>query len=217
TFETQLPYDRVDVRVNSLLNATLSSPVRLYEVKRIGAGCPPDPATESPFENPTCIAELVDASNADDIQNLFDDDFDTYAVLNSGAGTLLGINEYEGFVELGFGQDIEAGKTAYVRIDFEPTLLENLLGGSIGGALASVVDNLTLGDHYFSIQAKNDNSVVLEGASNDNFDGNTDRIRIVQDKFGRYYIAITPDEAFDAIRITDHTNSALGLLAQPNT
>src|SRR5699024_325995 len=34
---------------------------------------------------------------------------------------------------------------------------------------------------------------------------------------GRFYIGVTPDQAYDAVRITDHTNSALGLLAQPNT
>src|SRR5699024_7991077 len=42
-------------------------------------------------------------------------------------------------------------------------------------------------------------------------------IRVVQDAQGRFYIAVTPDQQYDAVRITDHTNSALGLLAQPNT
>src|SRR5690606_7241030 len=191
--------------------------VRLYEVKRIGEDCP-STTVPSPFENPVCVTTLVAAANADNIDNLFDDDFDSYATLNSGAGVLLGLgNKYEGYVELGFGEKIPANKTAYVRIDFEPTLLNHLLGGSIGGALAGVVDNLVLGDHYFTVQVKDGATTVLQGGSNDNFGNNNDRIRIVQDNAGRYYIALTPGAEYDAIRISDHTNSALGLLAQPNS
>ncbi|MGJ1421893.1 Ig-like domain-containing protein [Sphingobacterium spiritivorum] len=217
TYRTTLPYDRVDIIVGSTLNVALTPSVRLYEVKRIGQGCPTT-TTPSPFENPVCISSVIDAGNADDINNLFDNDFDSYATLKSGAGLLLGLgNKYEGFVELGFGQKIAANKTAYIRIDFDQALLNNLLGGSIGGTLASVVNNLVLGNHYFSVQVKDGASVILQGGSNNNFNNNNDRIRIVQDKLGRYYIAVTPSGQYDAIRITDHTNSALGLLAQPNS
>ncbi|WP_050767812.1 Ig-like domain-containing protein [Sphingobacterium spiritivorum] len=216
-YRTTLPYDRVDIIVGSTLNVALTPSVRLYEVKRIGQGCPTT-TTPSPFENPVCISSVIDAGNADDINNLFDNDFDSYATLKSGAGLLLGLgNKYEGFVELGFGQKIAANKTAYIRIDFDQALLNNLLGGSIGGTLASVVNNLVLGNHYFSVQVKDGASVILQGGSNNNFNNNNDRIRIVQDKLGRYYIAVTPSAQYDAIRITDHTNSALGLLAQPNS
>ncbi|WP_313271171.1 Ig-like domain-containing protein [Sphingobacterium sp.] len=216
-YRTTLPYDRVDIIVGSTLNVALTPSVRLYEVKRIGQGCPTT-TTPSPFENPVCISSVIDAGNADDINNLFDNDFDSYATLKSGAGLLLGLgNKYEGFVELGFGQKIAANKTAYIRIDFDQALLNNLLGGSIGGTLASVVNNLVLGNHYFSVQVKDAGSVILQGGSNNNFNNNNDRIRIVQDKLGRYYIAVTPSAQYDAIRITDHTNSALGLLAQPNS
>src|SRR5699024_5109690 len=34
---------------------------------------------------------------------------------------------------------------------------------------------------------------------------------------GRYYIAITPNQNYNAVRITDKTNSLLGLLAEPQT
>ncbi|WP_140936692.1 Ig-like domain-containing protein, partial [Sphingobacterium lumbrici] len=222
TFQTNTPYDRVDVVAGSLLNVALTPSIRLYEVKRIGAGCPTT-TTPSPFENPVCVTEIRASSNADNLANLFDDDFDSYATLNSGANSLLGQllggqpNNYTGFVELGFGTPVEANKTAYVRIDFEPTLLNKLVGGSLGGAVADLVDGLLLGNHYFTIQAKNGNTVVLEGGSNDNFGGNNDRIRVVQDKFGRYYIAITPGAEFDAIRITDGTNTALALTDQGNS
>ncbi|MBE8720683.1 Ig-like domain-containing protein [Sphingobacterium pedocola] len=222
TFQTNTPYDRVDVVAGSLLNVAVTPSIRLYEVKRIGAGCPTT-TTPSPFENPVCVTTIRASSNADNIANLFDDDFDSYATLNSGSNSLLGQllggqpNNYTGFVELGFDTPVDANKTAYVRIDFEPTLLNKLLGGSLGGAVADLVDGLLLGNHYFNIQAKDGNAIVLQGGSNNNFGGNNDRIRIVQDKLGRYYIAITPTAQFDAIRITNGTNTALPLTAQGNS
>ena len=222
TFKTNTPYDRVDVVAGSLLNAALTPAIRLYEVKRIGAGCRLT-TTPSPFDNPVCVTTIRASSNADNISNLFDNDFDSYATLRSGSNSLLGQllggqpNQYTGFVELGFDAPVTANKTAYVRIDFEPTLLNKLLAGSIGGTLAGVVDGLILGDHFFHVQAKSGSTIVLEGGSNDNFGNNNDRIRIVQDALGRYYIAITPTANFDAIRITDHTRTGLPLVAQGNS
>lgn len=217
TYETTKVYDRVDVVVGSLVNVALSPALRLYEVKRIGAGCP-ETTTPSPFENPTCATKLLDASNADDVQNLFDDDFDSYATLKSGAGLLLGLgNQYEGFVELGFDTPVPADKTAYIRIDYEPTLLNALLGGSLGGALANLVDGLLLGNHYFSVEVKNGVTSLFTASSNNGFSDNTEKVRIIQDAAGRYYIAVTAGVPYTSIKITDHTNSALGLLAQPNT
>lgn len=58
---------------------------------------------------------------------------------------------------------------------------------------------------------------VANGSSAQASAGGNAIIRVVQDKLGRYYIAVTPAQAYNAVRITDKTNSALGLLAQPNT
>ena len=220
-FETTAPYDRVDVVARSLVNVAVTPAIRLYAVTRIGDGCPTT-KTPSPFENPVCVTNLVASSNVNNVAHLFDDDFDSYATLNSGSNALLGQllggqpNQYSGFVELGFDAPIAANKTAYMRIDFEPTVLSRLLGGSLGGALATVVDNLLLGNHYFNVEVKRGNATVLAGGSHNNFGDNNGRLRIVQDKVGRYYVAITPTAEYDAVRITDHTNTALPLVAQPN-
>ena len=217
TYETTEVYDRVDIVVGSLVNVALSPALRLYEVKRIGAGCP-ETTTPSPFENPTCAKTLLGASNADDVDNLFDDDFDSYATLNSGAGFLLGLgNKFEGFVELGFDAPVPADKTAYVRIDYDSSLLNALLGGSLGGALADLVNGVLLGNHYFSVEVKNGATSLFTASSNNGFSGNTEKVRIVQDIAGRYYIAVTAGVPFTSIKITDHTDSVAGLLAQPNT
>jgi len=217
TFNPTMSYDRVDVVVGSLINVTLSPALRLYDVKRLSASCP-EVVVPSPFEDATCAQNLLDASNADDLENLFDDNFDSYATLNSGAGFLLGLgNQYEGFVELGFNSQVPVDKTAYIRIDYDTTLLNALLGGSLGGGLANLVNGVLLGNHYFSVEVKDGTNQVFKAYSNNGFSGNNEKVRIVQDVAGRYYIAVTSDVPYTSIKITDYTNSVLGLLAQPNS
>src|SRR5690606_15603692 len=182
----------------------------------------------SPFDSPVCADLLVDAENADDIDNLFDTDFDSFATLNSGAGTLLGLGgQFAGFVELGYDHIVSAGTTSYIRIDFDEDILTGLLGGSLGNVVTGLLNGLALGDHFFEVEVKNNtydgtgqvvaSTIVDEAISNDASAGSNNSIRIVRDKAGRFYIAVTPTADYNAVQITDHTNSALGLLAQPNT
>lgn len=209
-------FDRVEIGAESIASVNVAAePLRLYSVERYGDSCPLS-TTPFPFEVPSCSTTLVDADNADDLQNLFDDDFDSYATLKSGAGTLFGINDYEGFVELSYDQSIAAGTTSYIRIDFEESILEGLLSGSLGNIVGGLLDSVLLGNHYFVVEVKDENGVVVDEASS-NGDSASDRIRIVKDQAGRYYIAVTPASDYQSVRITDVTNSALGLLAEPNT
>src|SRR5699024_6609286 len=119
-----------------------------------GTTCP-IVSTPSPFESPSCATRLIASHNADDVQNLFDDNFDSYATLNSGAGFLLGLgNKYEGYVEMGYNQTMSAGTTSYVRIDFDETILKALISGSLGNIVTGLLDGLIMGDHYFEVEAK---------------------------------------------------------------
>ena len=219
-FEPSSTFDRVDIGAESLVSLNVAAePLRVYSVERYGDDCPLV-IGESPFESPICAAELIDAKNADDIQNLFDGDFDSFATLNSGAGVLLGLgNKYEGFVELGYDHDVPAGTTSYIRIDFEDGVLENLVGGSLGNIVSGLLDGLILGDHFFEVDVKHNGTSVASASSQMDAAsaGGNNAIRVVRDKQGRYYIAVTPDQDYNSVRITDKTNSALGLLAQPNT
>lgn len=217
-YEPTGTFDRVEIGVESVVGLGLSAPMRLYSVKRYGDTCPLTIA-DSPFITPYCASNLLASENADDVQNLFDEDFDSYATLKSGAGTLLGLgNKYEGFVEMGYDQPVAAGTTSYIRIAFDAGILENLLGGSLGNIVSGLLDNVLLGDHFFSVQVKNATGTVIEEASsNAASSGGTDAIRIVQDKDGRFYVAVTPSQDYLSVRITDHTNAALGLLTSPNT
>ncbi|SHG51055.1 hypothetical protein SAMN05444483_11442 [Salegentibacter echinorum] len=217
-FEPDDTFNRVDIGAESIASVNVDTePLRLYGVERYGDNCPLT-ITESPFENPACATELIDANNVDNLQNLFDADFDSFATLKSGAGSLLGINNYEGYVELGYDQVVPAGTTSYIRIDFEETILEALVSGSLGNIVTGLLDGLVLGDHFFQVEIKDENSNIINSASSNQASaGGNEAIRVVQDKQGRYYIAVTPAADYKSVRITDATNSALGLLAQPNT
>ena len=219
-FEPTGTFDRVDIGAESIVSVNVAAePLRVYSVKRFGTTCP-ETKEESPFVVPSCASILIDAQNANDLQNLFDDDFGSYATLNSGAGILLGLgNKHEGFVELGYNHMVPAGTTSYIRVDFEDSLLEKLLGGSLGNVVSGLVNGLVLGDHFFEVEVKNNGTRVDLASSQMSAisAGGNSAVRIVRDKDGRYYIAVSPTDPYNSVRITDKTNSALGLLAEPNT
>lgn len=217
-FQPTGTFDRVDIGAESIVSLNVAAePLRVYSVVRYGVTCP-EPFETNPLTLPACATILVDAQNTDNIQNLFDGNYATFATLNSGAGTLLGLgSKYEGFVELGYDHNVPAGTTSYIRIDMAGTLLEKLVGGSLGNVVSGLVNNLVLGDHYFKVDVKHNGTLITTANSKDASAGGNNDIRIVRDKEGRYYIAVTPDQPYNSVRITDITNSLLGLLAQPNT
>ncbi|WP_158961809.1 DUF11 domain-containing protein [Myroides fluvii] len=219
TYATTLPFDRVEVQVQSVVGVNLATPtIRLYDVKRVGATCP-ETSTVSPFTAPVCATQLLDASNANDINNLFDDNFDSYATLQSGSGILLGIGEKEGFVELEYTAVVPAHTTSYVRIDFEGSLLKQLVGGSLGNLVTGLLDGLLLGNHYFKVTVKdaNRNPILEKGSQVLTSSYSDGKIRVVMDKLGRTYLAITPTQAYKSVRITDVSKSIIGATAAPNT
>jgi uncharacterized repeat protein (TIGR01451 family) len=220
SFDTKKVFDRVDVKVQTVLSVSVTPSIRLYGVKRVSSTCP-EKTTVSPFIKPVCATTVLSASNADDIDNIFSDNFDAYATLNSGSGILLGLGgQYSGHIELGYAKEVPANTTSYVRIDFDEKLLNALLGGSLGNVVSGLLNGLILGEHFFEVEVKNAaKTVVLDGKSNvsNNTAKGAGTIRIVKDSLGRTYLAITPTVAYQSVRITDKTNSALGLLAKPNT
>lgn len=214
-FEPTGTFDRVDIGAETILELNVATePLRIYDVQRYGDECPLT-VTESPFETPSCSTELIASEHADEVQNLFSEDFDSYATLKSNAGPLLGINSYSGYVEMGYPTTMSAGTTSYIRIDFDDDILNALVSGSLGNVVSGLLNGLVLGNHYFEVEVKDNGTPILSGSSGST--GGTDAIRVVQDAAGRYYIAVTPEDDYDSIRITDHTDSAVGLLAQPNT
>jgi len=99
--------------------------------------------------------------------------------------------------------NVAANTTVYVKIDMQQA---NALQALIGGALGSLLNNL-LGQQYIQVSARNAaGSSVFSSSSN----FAQERLRIVRDGVGNYYIKVTPNAAFNRIRIDNRMN---GLIA----
>ncbi|MGH2666536.1 immunoglobulin domain-containing protein, partial [Flavobacterium sp.] len=131
----------------------------------------------------------------------------SFATLNSYGGIALGIGSYSGKLELGFPTTLPAGTTSYVRIGFDTDALNSLLGGGLGGALSDLLGTVVLGDHYFTVTAKNGAASVLSGSSHSGF--SNENVRLIVDENGYYYVAITPNSAYNRLEIEDLTDALL--------
>ncbi len=132
-----------------------------------------------------------------------------YATLESYGGIAINLGSYTGRIELGFPSTVPAGTTSYIRIQTDNTLLNTLLGGGLGGALANLTGTLALGNHYFNVNVKQTgNATPVFSASSINGFAN-ESARLVYDVNGNYYIAVTPNVSYNSIEIEDLTNTLL--------
>src|SRR5690606_11167584 len=140
TLAPEVIFDRVQFGLESIASINTGAPLRLYEVSRISDDCPDPTFEEPPFVDPFCATQLIDAENVDNLENLFNGNHNSYATIRSDAGIGGGIFGHNGFVELGYGTtNVDGGITSFIRIDTDETLLETLLSGSLGEALADIV------------------------------------------------------------------------------
>ena len=217
-FDTRKTFDRVEINAFAGVNVSVTPAIRLYGVKRVNDACPVTTGV-SPFISPVCATTLIGAENANDINNLFDGNFDSYTTLQSGAGILLGLGNKEGYVELGYENSVKANVTSYVRIDFESDKLKALLGGSLGNVVAGLLNNVLLGDHYFKVEVKDSKgrTVLEEGSQAVTSSFKNGKIRVIVDALGRTYLAITPSKEYQSIKITDVSKALVGATAAPNS
>lgn len=217
-FDTRKTFDRVEINAFAGVNVSVTPAIRLYGVKRVNDACPVTTGV-SPFISPVCATTLIGAENANDINNLFDGNFDSYTTLQSGAGILLGLGKMEGYVELGYENSVKANVTSYVRIDFESDKLKALLGGSLGNVVAGLLNNVLLGDHYFKVEVKDSKgrTVLEEGSQAVTSSFKNGKIRVIVDALGRTYLAITPSKEYKSIKITDVSKALVGATAAPNS
>ena len=213
-------YDRLQFGLQAVASINTSAPIRFYGVSRISEGCPDPDFLPPPYRSPVCADDLISAEHVDDVQNLFNGNHNSYATIRSDAG----VTKYSGHVEFGYGEGVSvpAGTTSYIRIDEDNNLLDALLAGSVANVLTDILNNIVLGNHYFHVIVKDaSGNPVVSGSSEDSFTGSTtgmnpnNQIRIVQDKAGRYYLAIKPNVAYSSVRIEDHTDALL--LGQNNS
>lgn len=149
---------------------------------------------------------LISSEHATNPNNatLYDNSFTT---LNSYGGIAVGIGQYSGKIELEFPTTVPAGKTTFVRIDFDQDVLNALVGGNLGSGLADLLGTVVLGNHYFTVTAKSGTTTVSSYSSQNNF-GN-EAGRLIRDASGNFYFAITPNLPYNRIEIADNTNALL--------
>ena len=149
---------------------------------------------------------LVSSDHATNPTNatLYDNSFTT---LQSYGGIAIGIGAYSGKIELEFPTTVPAGKTTFVRIDFDQDVLNSLIGGNLGSELADLLGTVVLGNHYFTVSAKNNTTVVSSFSSENNFSNESGRL--IRDASGNFYFAITPNVPYNRIEITDNTDAVL--------
>ncbi|MFN7013116.1 MAG: gliding motility-associated C-terminal domain-containing protein, partial [Bacteroidia bacterium] len=140
-----------------------------------------------------------------------DADLTTRARVRANSGIALGIGAYNGHIELEFPTILPANTTTYVKIETEDNLLDVLLGGQLGGILSDVLGVVLFGNQEFTVQAKNNSTVVLEGNSQVNYDFAGPRLKVITDGLNNKYLMITPSQAYNRIRITDRIGSLIGL------
>lgn len=217
TFAPGVVYDRVELKIASLVAVNTSEPIRLYGMSRLSSACP-DPDFLSPndvFKSPVCAddVEVGTIKAVDDVDFAIDGDYNSYATMRADAGAIFGINNQPSVLELKFGSSVNANTTSYLRVGDDAGILESLLSGSIGEVVYNLLNNVALGDNYFVVRAKNGASTVLEGSSRDGFEDADGLIKIVQDKAGRYFIAISPEVDYTSVEIKAFSESLLGVLA----
>src|SRR5690606_15403647 len=220
SFGLGVAFNQVEVRSRALVGLGLASAdVKIYDVQRYDGVTCINPniivptATPSMLSNKMCATTLVAHDHANFPYNAVDGNNDTFTTLEASSGIVAGVGAYDGYVEMGFANAVPANETTYVRIDFDNEVLGGLLNGSVGGLLNGVVSNLLFGGHYFTIEGKdNAGTVVYSRSSNDGFASGTGNglTRIIQDKNGHYYVAITPDVPISRIRITEKLSGLLG-------
>ena len=156
----------------------------------------------------TTVSSSDDTDNA---SNAIDHNLGTRARVRASSGIAVGIGQYSGHIELQFDSTLPQNTTTYVKIGADANLFPALLGGSLGGLLSDVLGGVLVGNQEFTVQAKNGNAVVLQGNSQIASDFGGQRLRVITNAAGEYFLMITPNQQYNRIRLTNRVGSLLGL------
>ncbi|MDM1507642.1 DUF11 domain-containing protein, partial [Myroides odoratimimus] len=210
-------FDRLEVRLKAPVGVDLlGSSVRIYDVERFDGITCKNPliviptATAQPFDVASCATQLGVFENVDFPNNTVDGNNETYASLVANNGSLLVSAPQTGRIQMRYDNTLPANKTSYIRIDAEKEVLDALLGGTLGDLIADV-GGLVLGNHIFTVEAYDAaGTSVLKSSSSNHFEGTLNgAVKLVQDNIGRYYLAVTPNQAYQSITVSNSVSSLL--------
>lgn len=148
-------------------------------------------------------------SNVFNATNAIDTDLNTFARVEAYSGLALGLGAYSGTLELQFPTTLPANTTSYVKVEVDSDLFNALLGGSLGGLLADVLNLVIGGEQVIEVQARNGTTIVAAAQTNDPADFAGNVFKVVQDVAGNIYFAITPTASYNRIRLINNPGAAL--------
>lgn len=155
---------------------------------------------------------VVSNSHVDNDQHAIDSDEDSYARLEAYLGSVLPpVLPYRGDLTVRFQSEIPANTTTFIKLNESGGLLDALLGGTLGNALADFLNILVLGDARFTVEVSNHNGTQsISRSSNQLF--STDEFRLLTGPDNHYYLAVTPSFPYQEINIENRVASILPLL-----
>lgn len=152
---------------------------------------------------------VVTSTQVDNASNAIDGNLATSASVRANSGLVAGIGSYTGVLTLQFPSTLPANTTSYVKVQTNSTLFNALLGGSLGNLLASTLSLVLGGEQIITVEALENTTVRLSGSTNSVSDFSGTALRVVEDKEGNFYFAITPTQAYNRIRISHSTGANL--------
>ncbi len=152
-------------------------------------------------------------SHVDNKTRAADGQLSTAASVKAYSGVLGFGGAYSGSVNLQFSTTLQPNTTSYVKIGTQDNILAPLVGGSLGTLLNDVLDVLLTGSQQFTVEAINTatSTTVLTGRTDVANDFAGDKLRIAQNAAGEYFIVISPDAAYNRIRLTSRLGVAIAL------
>lgn len=151
------------------------------------------------------------SSYVDNVNQSIDGNLNTAANIRSSSGGIAGINAYTGYLELEFPTTLPANTTSYIKIRTDDNILEYLTGGSLGGILSGLSGNILTGNQEFTVQAKNNTTVVATAQSSQPSDFSGSEFRVIYNSIGEYFIMLTPQSSYNRVRITNTLGALVGL------
>ncbi len=163
-------------------------------------------AQDKVYADAVSSEDQVDLSN-----NAIDSDLTTNATIRANSGLALGLGAYDGHLELTYPTTLPANTTSYIKVDSEEDILSSLLGGSLGGLLSDITGVVLIGNQEFSVETLNNTNVVQQANSSAANAFSSDEARVIMDKNGDYFLALTPSSPYDRVRLTNSMGSLIGL------
>jgi hypothetical protein len=147
----------------------------------------------------------VSNTNTDNPGNATDSNLLTKADVKATCG-VAGFGATTGDIIIEFSTPLAANTTTFIKVATDEALLGSLIQGGLGTLVGAL-----LGSQEFTVEARSGTTPILTGNSNTPADFATERLRVVQNSAGEFFIRITPNATYNRIRLVNRYVAVLGL------